>query len=263
MKNENCYMGRRVYLLFAFGIVLALMVAGCRSQKGVVKNDGPNVTVKPDTTEETVVRLDTIRNAVYERYSANFSCEIEGFTVNGQIRIVHDSCIWISINKIIEVGRVMITPTRVSGYSRVLDKYYDGTYEEVRKRWGIDVDYATIEAMIVGNCPPNCKRSKEPERKGEHVTLWYDQGKRKVTMTKDYATKLLTSTLLSIATPKMQVKCVYSDRTASSGQMMPGAVEVSVSTTGINKKTKLTLSKITLGKVQKTPFEMPKGLKKI
>lgn len=253
----------RIYRLLAFSMVVTLMVAGCRSHKGVVKNDGPDIKVKPDTTEDTVVRLDTIRNALYERYCANFSCEIEGISVNGQIRIVHDSCIWISINKIIEVGRVMITPTRVSGYSRLLDKYYDGTYEEIRKRWGVDIDYATLEALIVGNCPPNCKRSKEPERKGEQVTLWYDQGKRKVTMTKDYATKLLTSTALSIAAPKMQVKCEYSERTASDGQIMPGEVDVSVHTTGINKRTKLTLSKITLGKVQKTPFEIPKGLKKI
>lgn len=255
-------MGNRLYRLIIVGLAMVAMLGGCRSQKGVIKNNNQNQPQKPDVTD-VVVRLDTIRNATYHRYSANFSCEVEGISVNGQIRIVHDSCIWISVSKIIEVGRVMITPTRVSGYSRILGKYYDGTYEEVRKRWGIEIDYGTIEALLVGNCPPNCKRSKEPERKGETVTLWYDQGKRKVTMTKDFGSKMLTSTLVSMTTPKMSVKCGYQKRMASDGQMLPSEVEARVTASGLDKGTKLTLSKITLNKVQKTPFEMPGGLKKL
>ena len=75
--------------------------------------------------------------------------------------------------------------------------------------------------------------------------------------------KMLTSTLVSMTTPKMSVKCGYQKRMASDGQMLPSEVEARVTASGLDKGTKLTLSKITLNKVQKTPFEMPGGLKKL
>ena len=140
--------------------LLLMTVVGCRSHRQLTSQQPTANSQQPTVSEPEKPKLDTILNATYSRYSANFSCTVEGISVNGQIRMVHDSCIWISISKIIEVGRIMITPTRVSGYARIVDKYFDGTYDEVCRRWGIDIDYATVEALLVGNCPPNCRRSK-------------------------------------------------------------------------------------------------------
>lgn len=255
-------------------IYVVLMMAaigcavGCRSHKNVADNQArqhPGGSV-PEETATAKPKLDTILNASYQRYSANFSCSVEGITLNGQIRIVHDSCIWISLNKLIEVGRIMITPTRVSGYAKLLGKYYDGSYEEVRRRWGIDIDYATIEAMIVGNCPPNCTRSKEPEKKGDEVKMWYTQkGKiqRKVAMTKDYATKTLKATEISTAKPLAQVSCQYRERAVVESQMLPTTVDVKVSLGSKSKKTQLSMSRISLNHKQNVPFSIPSRLEKL
>ena len=257
-------MTRRAVII-CFALLLAV-ATGCRTHRNLADGDQGGKISNPTVTETEIPRLDTIRNAMYERYCANYSCNVEGMTINGQIRIVHDSCIWISVNKLIEVGRIMITPKRVSGYSKILGKYYDGSYEEVRKRWGIDIDYATIEALIVGNCPPNCKRSKEPERKGDKVTLWYEQkGKspHKVTLEKEYRSKLLSNTEISTTTPSAVIRCAYPKRENIGGQMLPSAITAKVTFRGSSKQTNLDLSKIAVNKVQNTPFEIPSKLEKL
>lgn len=252
---------------YIFILFLLTLVAGCRSHKHLTDDKKEaSAIVMPTATETVKPQLDTIRNAVYSRYSANFSCAVEGVSVNGQIRIIHDSCIWISVNKIIEVGRIMITPTRVSGYSKIAGKYYDGTYEEVRKRWGVDLDYATIEALLVGNCPPNCTRSKEPRRDGDEVTLWYSQkghGQRNVTLCKEFASKLLTTIEISQSTLSGQVRCAYHERTAVNGQMLPSVVDASVTMRGNTKQTRLTLSRFSINQQQNTPFIIPSRLEKL
>ena len=63
----------------------------------------------PPATEN----LDYIAVTDYASYRANFSCSVQGITVNGQIRMAKDSVVWLSINKIVELGRAKLTPNRV------------------------------------------------------------------------------------------------------------------------------------------------------
>ena len=252
-------------IIIAVGVMV--MMVGCRVHRELGDKEGkPGVGVDESAATDNKPRLDSIINASYSRYCANFSCTVEGMALTGQVRIVHDSCIWISVNKIIEVGRIMITPTRVSGYVKILNKYYDGSYDDLRKRWGIDIDYATIEALFIGNCPPNCKKSREPERNGEQVRLWYtQQGKsqRKVTVTKGYESKMITTMDISTTVPQMNASCAYYNRTNISGQMIPSEIGVSLSAHGLTEQTRLMLSSITLNKVQNTPFTIPARYEKL
>lgn len=256
---------RKERIIIYMTLLLAL-TTGCRSHRHIANNDNRQPDNRPTPGETAKPQLDTIRNATYVRYCANFSCTVEGIAINGQIRIVHDSCIWISVNKIIEVGRIMLTPTRVSGYSRIMGKYFDGTYSEVRQRWGVDIDYGTVEALLVGNCPPACTRGKEPERHGDGVTLWYNQKggvQRKVTLQKEYATMLLTSTLIAQDTPQAQVRCAYSDRTTVEGQLLPTTIDAGITLRGSTRQTRLSLSRISLNQKQNTPFSIPQKLDRL
>jgi hypothetical protein len=38
-----------------------------------------------------------------------FTGEVEGVSVNGQLRVAHDSVMWLSVNKVVELGRAMAT----------------------------------------------------------------------------------------------------------------------------------------------------------
>lgn len=243
----------------------SLLTGSCRSHKDLergVSDSVTNVADQPETPKPPVVRLDTIQNAYYRYYSANFSCEVEGMHVNGQVRIVHDSAIWISVNKVIEIGRALITPTRVQGHVKLMNKQYDGNYSDVLKRWGLDLDYATLEALLTGNCPPHCVTYQEPQRNGDEVTLHFTQkssatGKqRQVTVQKSFKRKKIQKTEIISGELHQQVTCLYGRPQTINGQELPTEITLNIRSRAYSGTTQLKLEKIVLNKRLETPFKL-------
>ena len=253
------------YLIVA--VLLTLGLGACRSHRHLHQEEGPTaagtesqLTAPPTATE----RLDTIQNILVGHYSANFSCTVNGVKVNGQIRMTQDSLIWVSLYRVIELGRVVLTPTRVQGYVKVMNQHFDGDYAEIRRRWGVDMDYGTIEALLLGNCPPDCTKSKEPKREKERVSLWYNQtggaqrSPRQVTLAKDYRSKRLTSTELYTPSVSQRLQCSYSETTRVGGQPVPTLIAVSIASRKLTTTTEVKLERIALNQPQSYPFSIPK-----
>lgn len=248
--------------------MMVIAVASCRSAKQIA--DSGRGGEETGATEEPAVRheerLDTIQNAAYRYYSSNFSCEVDGISVNGQIRIVHDSAIWVSVNKIIEVGRLLLTPTRVQGYVKLANKYIDCDYATLTKLWGIDLDYGTIEALLTGNCPPGCRKSEEPQREGDRVTLYYRQESsgsqsRLLTIEKDYKSKKINKIDSRRLGDRQRIGCEYRERKNIGGQLMPSRVALRVKSSVYSGATELQMEKTTLNMRQALPFSIPKRYK--
>lgn len=246
-------------------IAVIMMTVGCRTHKEL-QTETPEPVVEEKPAPE---RLDTIMNARYKYYSANFSCTVEGVKVTGQIRIVHDSMIWVSFSKVIELGRAVLTPTRVKGYAKVVNKYYDGDYATLSRRWGIDIDYATLEALLVGNCPPNCKREAEPIRGHDTVYLEYKQKSgatskdRELSLVKNYKSKKLISTSMYSPTQNQRLRCTYSNTKDIEGRRLPATIGITLKNRSFDTNTKLSLEKITINQRESMPFSIPKRCKEL
>lgn len=256
-------------LLLLVLAIITLTFIGCQSHKHIKNgnNTGQTPAVATHTDELShSPRLDTILNVNCNYYTANFSCTVEGIGLTGQIRMAKDSIIWVSFNKIIEVGRAVLTPTRVQGYVKILNKYYDGDYETLKTRWGLDVDYETLEALLLGNCPPKCAKSREPKQEGDEITLWYSQkgnNQRDVTLKKHAVNKTLNSTELFSPQVQQRIFCTYSRNQTQDGQQIPETIGISLKCKRITTSTKLELNKITLNQRQNYPFSIPAKFKAI
>ena len=251
--------------------ITLIAITGCRSHKqlqrgAVAASDSTAIADKRETSEPKPIMLDTILNSTYRYYTTNFSCTVRGVSVNGQIRMVSDSIIWISVSKVVELGRAIATPTGVKGYSKLMNKYYDGSYADLRTRWGIDADFATIEALLTGNCLPRCTKSKEPVREGDTVTLWYRQNgevQRQVTLKKAFGTKRLTSTETYTAANGQRLRMKYGKRQNIGGQTLPTEIEIMLKSKKMDANTTVKLEKTTLGQRQSFPFSIPKKAEKM
>lgn len=247
----------------------ALAATGCKSHRHLHRNDGAaqdSTRTETNVRREKPVRLDTIINSTYRYYTANFSCTVQGIAVNGQIRMVSDSIIWISVNKLIEVGRAIATPSGVKGYSKLLNKYFEGSYADIRNRWGIDADFGTLEALLTGNCPPRCEKSKEPLREGDTVTLWYRQRtdtQRQVTLKKSFKTKRITAAEVTAAAQGMKLQLNYLERRNFNAQMLPTRIALSLKSKRTNAETTINISKIVLGQREGFPFSIPKKAERL
>lgn len=126
-------MKRHSLLVLTLVALLAGVIAdGCRSHKE---------TVHPPAPQK--------QNIPYERLTGTFECEVSGVNVNGLLRTEYDSIIWLTVSKIIELGRVRITPDSVAGYMKIYNRYFKGSYEDIYRETGVRTSFAELQQKFV------------------------------------------------------------------------------------------------------------------
>lgn len=262
-------MKREAFYLTMTALLCATMLfGGCRSKKHLtdVENQGADTSAAADTRSRELT-LGTIQNANYKTFSCNFNCNIMGFNVNGQARVLHDSIIWVSVNKLFEVGRAMFTPSGVQCYISINNSYFTGDYATLNKRWGIDLDYGTLEALLTGNTLPDSKLSKKAEHTGDSV-LFACQAKsrsnglqRTILYRVGYRNHKIGQTRMTTPSNGQQLQVDYETFQASGKQLFPAKIKVSIRCRRISEQTTVNLSNPTVNPSQSYPFTIPKRAK--
>lgn len=62
-----------------------------------------------------------------------------------------DKSIWVTIRVGLEVARAYLTPTRVQAINKINKVYYDYSFEEIKKLINVDIDFMTLQDIIIGN----------------------------------------------------------------------------------------------------------------
>lgn len=128
-----------------------LLAAGCRSTKPAAQEQPKQEAAQqaeapqqhgPEQAAEETGEWRTLVGA--------FDCEVKGIEGTGQVRVAKDSVVWISLSKIIELGRVMFTRDSVFVYVKVTNQYFKGSYADAGRILGIEADYGLIEGMFMG-----------------------------------------------------------------------------------------------------------------
>ena len=82
--------------------------------------------------------------------TANFQCTLDDISLTGQVRLRRDSVLWLCANKFVELGRAKLTPDSVFLYAKVMNRYFAGTYDDLQKTVGVTTDFATMQALFLG-----------------------------------------------------------------------------------------------------------------
>lgn len=126
-------------------IVAAVTLAGCRSGREVTSTPTPvtdtTVTDTPRTTPQPT-RTYTVMN---------FTAEVEGVSVSGQLRIAQDSAMWMSVQKFIEVGRGLATTDSLFLRSAFLGHDDAIDYPALRRRIGRKVTFADLQQAALAD----------------------------------------------------------------------------------------------------------------
>lgn len=132
---------RRREILITCGI-LCLLLAGCHGTKKAAKTTPPET---PEATTPQPVAPQRTYEVIY------FTGEAEGVTMAGQLRVAHDSAMWLSVNKVFEVARAMAT--RDSLFLRAPLLGYDVAthYQMLQQRLGHRVAYDDLQAIALGD----------------------------------------------------------------------------------------------------------------
>ena len=110
-----------------------LLLGGCRSMRQ------GTTTVPPD---------DGMVPSAQREYSvANFSATVEGMTASGQLRLAADSVVWVSVNKVVELGRAVATVDSVWASAPMAGIHFAGTYDELSRLAGRTVTFAELQEI--------------------------------------------------------------------------------------------------------------------
>jgi len=137
----------RLFVLILSVVSLAACTGSRKAVKEPIKEQGAEYLVKKLKEHELK----------YQQFSAKFSATYEvdqkQTSVSGNIRIEHDSIIWISISPAlgIEAVRFMLTPDSIKYLNRLSDTYLLQGFDYINKLLNKSMDYDMAQAFLTGN----------------------------------------------------------------------------------------------------------------
>ncbi len=128
-------------------VTMVVALAGCRSARHAAVTNQPQ---QPDTTIVPPT-LPDVPSQPRQLSVISFTAIVEGTSVSGQVRIAHDSLIWLSVTKIIELGRAMATPDSVWVTVPIANKRFAGNYHDVERHSKQPVNFAMLQEIATAD----------------------------------------------------------------------------------------------------------------
>ena len=128
-------------------MLAAVLLAGChgaRQAAAPAVPDNPEAPEIPEASEPTTTPSRT--------YTVmNFTGEVEGLSVSGQLRIAQDSAMWLTVTKYIEVARGLATPDSVWLRSPLLGIDRGADYGDLRQRLHRHISYNDLQTLALAD----------------------------------------------------------------------------------------------------------------
>lgn len=184
--------------------------------------------------------------------------------VKANIRIRKDSVIWMTFSVIgVQGGKALINKDSITIVSTVDKEYYVFDYVELSRRFNFKIDYAVLEAAMLGNPIRTKQPSDEIGREGEFDKLLQKEGSVTIKSLINPIIKKIEQVELVEATTNNTLKLQYSNFQPLGEKSYPynGVVSIFYKTTAgiINNTITFEYNKVEVGdKELKFPFNIPK-----
>ncbi len=149
-------------VLALLSISISLLLSCGVSRKHIAVQNNPTAEPKEEITSpaikkasDTDLTLEKIRNNIPDfntltiKFEANYVDTHNEQNFSGQIRIIKDSCIWISATKLgLEIARALFTKDSVYFVNRLSSDYGCFDYNIAKSFAGIEVNYEMVQAIF-------------------------------------------------------------------------------------------------------------------
>jgi len=144
-KSQNLF-----FFLFSL-FLFSIFFSSCNPQKKVIK-----APIKEEGADYLFKSLKE-HELKFTWFSAKFSAEYknkgEKRSFDGQVRILHDSIIWLSFTPAlgIEVMRLTITQDSVKFINRLNNTFFTGDYRYLNDFLNTNIDFDILQSFLIGN----------------------------------------------------------------------------------------------------------------
>jgi len=241
-------------------IILLPLLLGFLLIQSCNKKAVPTLPVTPKTLD--IEEIDF--GYLHSKARMIFKDEKKEREVKANIRIRKDSVIWMNFSVIgVQGGKALINKDSITIVSTVDKEYYVFDFEELSKRFNFKIDYAVLEAALLGN-PIRAKQpSDEIGREGEFDKLVQKEGTVEIKNLINPIIKKIEQVELIEATTNNTLKLDYSNFQPLGEKSYPynGVISIFYKTAAgiINNTITFEYNKVEVGdKELKFPFNIPK-----
>lgn len=129
-------------------IVLILYFTSCKTKKGT-SNNNANMKLLSEVLNKyqaNSFKGETIKASLKLKYKGEKAIP----QLNASLRIEKDKIIWLSLSKVITVGKLKITPNSVQFYNNMDNTYFDGDFSLLSKLLGTEVNFQQVQNILIG-----------------------------------------------------------------------------------------------------------------
>lgn len=232
-------MNRKVLL---FSIVAVLILSACKTTRKIQKTEV--VPAKSSLTQliENVQRNQTqFKTANVSKMAMEFTLDDRNVSVSASCKVQKDSAIFLSIQPFmgIELFKAELLPDSMRIFDKMNHRYYVTDYSYFMKRFGIEVDFYSLQALIFDQLFCIGKKEVLPE---SCKLIPLDGGRNKIEYETDNmlqsteisATNSIQQVLLKAKKSNYQLKTNYADFSVANGVNFPQKISMLAS----NQKSK-------------------------
>ena len=238
----------------------AIMLNSCKTTKEIPIAKTPEV-LTPVAVQPQAFEFKTI--------SRNFNVNVDGIgiSLNGQLRIENGKNIWITLNKLVEIARLKLTPDSIHVIVKVQNKFYKGSYTDFAKNTGIKITYESIQSLLLGNDITSYPFKDVQHRIAEGVAQYTfasrtapDLSTIQQTMYVDMITnKIIENNINTQQGEQLQIK--YSQFKDIARQKLPNQIKISFKGKANKINASIAFGKTTVDQELTFPFKIPYAAK--
>jgi hypothetical protein len=281
-------------LIFKYSLFLLsslFFIAGCKTTKQLT----PVAEQKPVTQAQVADTIQKEANSAFLfskmkenqfrfnrliiKYSADYINNGEKTSFSGQIRLLKDSLIWISISKFsIEGARLLITNDSIWFLNRMEENWMATDFSYINRFANNAVDFDMLQAFIAGNDFSYYETDKfKASMNGDeyklstvnrHKLKKYVRNQNDMlrilvqTLTLDPNTFKIKDVMVKEVKENKKMRAEYLDYQQIGNQLFPGKINVSLHA---EKEIKLNLeyNKVTLDEETNFPFKIPSSYQRV
>jgi hypothetical protein len=256
------------------------LLASCTSARHIIK--APLKEQGSDYLFGQLKNSEIHFNELSAKFSAEYTNDKKTTSFSGQIRIKHDSLIWISISPVlgIEMLRVMLTNDSVKYINRISSTYFLRDFNYMNRLLNKALDFDMVQAFLLGNdfsfyengkfkagidnglyklSTAERHKLKKYLRHNETIDnipiqhIWLDPENFKISQV----------VIKEIEKDSRKFEANYSDFEDINGQLFPTNLSFAIETGESKVSIKVSYSKIVIDQHQNFPFRIPENYQAI
>jgi len=225
-----------------FSVFALLIFSACKTKRSVILTEGLEGSPVAQLIAKVQATQPQFKTANVSKMSLEFDMNERNVNVSATCKIQKDSAIYLSIQPFmgIEMFKAEIMPEKIVVFDKMNRKYYVTDYAWFNSRFGVDIDFNSLQALIfnqffcVGKkeiLPDSCKLT--PLASGRNKIEYETQAMLQVTETG--STNTIQQVLLKGKITRYQLQANYEDFTVVNAVNFPQTIKMLAN----NEKTKV------------------------